>query len=30
MGVVLVLITTAVVALGMRFAGRDFMLRRNG
>lgn len=28
MGVVLVLITTVVVALGMRVAGRDFMLRR--
>lgn len=28
MGVVLVVIVTAVVALGMRVAGRDFMLRR--
>lgn len=28
MGVVLVLITTVVVAAGMRIAGRDFMLRR--
>ena len=28
MGVVLVAITTLVVALGMRVAGRDFMLRR--
>ncbi len=30
MGVVLVLITTLVVAAGMRVAGRDFMLRRGG
>lgn len=30
MGVVLVLITTLVVAVGMRVAGRDFMLRRGG
>lgn len=30
MGVVLVVITTVVVALGMRIAGRDFMLRRGG
>lgn len=29
MGVVLLVITTAVVAVGMRFLGRDFMLRRN-
>lgn len=29
MGVVLVLITTLVVAAGMRIAGRDFMLRRS-
>jgi iron(III) transport system permease protein len=28
MGVVLVVIVTAVVGLGMRIAGRDFMLRR--
>lgn len=28
MGVVLVVIVTVVVALGMKFAGRDFMLRR--
>jgi hypothetical protein len=28
MGVVLVVITTLVVAAGMRIAGRDFMLRR--
>ena len=30
MGVVLVVITTLVVAVGMRVAGRDFMLRRGG
>jgi iron(III) transport system permease protein len=30
MGVVLVVITTLVVAAGMRVAGRDFMLRRGG
>ena len=30
MGVVLVVITTLVVAAGMRIAGRDFMLRRAG
>jgi iron(III) transport system permease protein len=30
MGVVLVLVTTLVVAAGMRVAGRDFMLRRGG
>ncbi len=29
MGVVLLVITTTVVAVGMRFLGRDFMLRRN-
>lgn len=29
MGVVLVVIVTVVVAIGMRLAGRDFMLRRN-
>ncbi|MGI3168529.1 ABC transporter permease [Pseudooceanicola sp. C21-150M6] len=29
MGVVLLVITTAVVAVGIRFLGRDFMLRRN-
>lgn len=29
MGVVLLVITTAVVAVGMRLLGRDFMLRRN-
>jgi len=29
MGVVLVVIVTAVVAVGMKLAGRDFMLRRS-
>jgi iron(III) transport system permease protein len=29
MGVLLLVITTAVVVVGMRFLGRDFMLRRN-
>ena len=29
MGVLLVVIVTAVVAVGMKLAGRDFMLRRS-
>ena len=29
MGVVLLVVTSTVVAIGMRLLGRDFMLRRN-